>query len=588
MGEVWAATQVTSGLGLQKLIALKILESSELDSNAALMFRDEATAASVLQHAAIVPTIDLGQDGDRLYIAMELVRGPSLTALLQRLVLTKRVMTPAMVAHVGIQIASALDYAYARATYQGRSLRLVHRDVSPHNVLLDLNGAVRLTDFGVARTDIQTHQSHVGTVRGKPSYMAPEQVAGGEIDARTDVFALGIVLYECSCLRRLFGRSNPVKSMDAVVKHQPRPLTELVPGFPPQLWAAIARALEKDPARRHPTAGEFCEALMAANRSLEDASRAPRELVSLIGAVFEPGAFDVDGKVQEELRTGELEDPAQQEPTRAERRRSRPASSVSVVPVASTEMQRSAWPAPTYAPDPLAPEALEELRTQFLALTPSLPLERVPESDPGRERATTTRNTATRQRSFAPRQVVAMATVVTATALLAGAFVGSRARTPNTPLPTTSPSPEPVAATPSASPTIGPGARAAPRTEPLAVVPRAAVAADLPRAEGSPEPPRAPPIPPRKPSPVTTATSPPPPPTRPVTSPVPEPSAPPSAASDASFDEVRELVRRVKAVDPARGKAMFATLAEAGRDNVERLNQLRREARQFLQGGSAP
>ncbi len=583
MGEVWAATQVTSGLGLQKLIALKILESSELDSNAALMFRDEATAASVLQHAAIVPTIDLGQDGDRLYIAMELVRGPSLTALLQRLVLTKQAMTPAMVAHVGIQIASALDYAYSRATYQGRSLRLVHRDVSPHNVLLDLNGAVRLTDFGVARTDIQTHQSHVGTVRGKPSYMAPEQVAGGEIDARTDVFALGIVLYECSCLRRLFGRSNPVKSMDAVVKHQPRPLTELVPGFPPLLWSAIARALEKDPARRHPTAREFCDALMAASRSLEDAARAPRELVSLIGAVFEPGAFDVDGKVQEELRSGELEDPAQQEPTRAERRRSRPASSVSVVPVASTDTQRAAWPAPAYAPDPLAPEALEELRTQFLALTPSQPLERMPESDHGRERATRPESTAQRGRSFAPRQVVAMATAITATALLAGAYVGSRTRAAST---SPAASADPLAAVPTAIPTIGPGARAAARAEPLAVVPRAGTAASSPPADGLPEPRRTAPAPPRKPGPAATEAAPPPPLPRPQ--PAPEPAAPPSTAADASFDEVRELVRRVKAVDPARGGAMFATLAEAGRDNVEKLNQLRREARQFLQGGSAP
>jgi serine/threonine protein kinase len=87
----------------------------------------------------------------------------------------------------------------------------------------------------VARTTIQSHESHVGTVRGKPSYMAPEQVVGGEIDARTDLFALGIVLYESASLKRLFGRSNPVKSMDAVMKHEPKPLLEMMPGLPAQV-----------------------------------------------------------------------------------------------------------------------------------------------------------------------------------------------------------------------------------------------------------------------------------------------------------------------------------------------------------------
>src|SRR5262245_32950498 len=158
MGEVWAASREESQFGFQKLIALKVLLDKEKDSNAAVMFFDEAKAASALQHHAIVPTVDLGRDGDVFYLAMEMVRGPSLTALLQRLVINKRRMTPAMVAHIGVNIASALDYAQTRATLEGRPLKLIHRDVSPHNVLLDLNSSVRLTDFGVARTAIQDHK----------------------------------------------------------------------------------------------------------------------------------------------------------------------------------------------------------------------------------------------------------------------------------------------------------------------------------------------------------------------------------------------------------------------------------------------
>ncbi|MCK6549178.1 serine/threonine protein kinase, partial [Myxococcota bacterium] len=299
MGEVWAASTNVAELGFQKLIALKVLRSAEMTSNAAIMFLDEARAAAVLQHAAIVPTVDLGKDGDLLFLAMDMVRGPSLTALLQKLVINKAMMSPAVVAHVGIQIAAALDYANGRASFQGKPLKLIHRDVSPHNVLLDTHGAVRLTDFGVARTTIQNHESHVGTVRGKPSYMAPEQVVGGDIDARTDLFSLGIVLYESASLKRLFGRSNPVKSMDAVLKHQPKPLVELVPGFPPALWAVIEKALAKDPAERWQNAAEFGTALSEALHTLDGASGAQRELAKLITDNFPADAFAIEARVKE-------------------------------------------------------------------------------------------------------------------------------------------------------------------------------------------------------------------------------------------------------------------------------------------------
>lgn len=370
MGEVWAAAQSQSALGFQKLIALKVLRTEEMTSNSAKMFFDEANAASALQHAAIVSTTDLGRDGDILYIAMELVRGPSLTAVLQRLVINKRAMSPALVAHLGVQIASALDFAQARATHQGQLLKLVHRDISPHNVLVDLNGSIKLTDFGVARTTIQSHESHVGTVRGKPSYMAPEQVVGGDIDARTDLFALGIVLYESACLKRLFGRSNPVKSMDAVMKHEPKPLLEMLPDFPPKLWAVIEKALKKDPKERYQSAAEMLDALNDAAKVLDGYSAATRDLVGLIDKNFETGAFDIDGRVQEAMR-----EVAQREAVHVGLPAAMPAPTVAAAPMVSPFSPdlggtKAAWPS-AYAADPLAPEAIEEARTQFRAVTPS-------------------------------------------------------------------------------------------------------------------------------------------------------------------------------------------------------------------------
>ena len=362
MGEVWAAAQTQAEFGFEKLIALKVLLSKDKSENATLMFFDEAKAAAALSHAAIVQTVDLGRDREILYIAMDMVHGPSLTALLQRLVINKRKMKPSIVAHIGIQMASALDYAHTRATHEGKQLKLVHRDVSPHNVLLDLNGSVRLTDFGVARTAIQDHKSRVGTVRGKPSYMAPEQVVGGDIDSRTDLFALGIVLYESSCLKRLFGRSNPVKSMDAVLKHDPKPLLDLVPDFPPALWEVIKKALHKDPNQRHQSAAAMVEALNEASRSLEDVASTTPDLVDLINKNFDPDSFDVDGRVQEAMAG-----PEDGVATAAHIEVRGVGTMERVSEVIGTQM---AWPS-AHAPDPLAPEAIEEARTQFRAVTPS-------------------------------------------------------------------------------------------------------------------------------------------------------------------------------------------------------------------------
>ncbi|MBI4822476.1 MAG: protein kinase [Deltaproteobacteria bacterium] len=357
MGEVWAA-QATGGHGFAKLVALKLLTGAEADSNSATMFFDEAKAAAALGHPAIVNTTDLGQYQRYFYLAMDMVTGPSLTALLQKLAISKQPMPPSMVIHVGNKIASALDYAFNRAQVEGKLLRLVHRDISPHNVLIDLAGNVRLTDFGVARTAVQDHKSRAGTVRGKPSYMAPEQVVGGDIDGRTDIFALGIVLYECASVKRLFGRSNPVKSMDAVINYTPKPLTEVIPGFPEDLWLVIKKSLEKDPKDRYESAGEFAKALLDAARSIRGFGAVESDLGKMIRTSFEPGAFDVESRVREaEAQIQQmLGDDVPLEPTHV-------APSGVEVRGFNDGQGTAAWPS-AYAADPLAPEVLEAMASQ--------------------------------------------------------------------------------------------------------------------------------------------------------------------------------------------------------------------------------
>lgn len=573
MGEVWAAAQNVSHFGFQKLIALKVLRTQELTSNAAKMFFDEAKAASSLQHPAIVPTVDLGRDGDVLFIAMDMVRGPSLTALLQRLVINKSTMSPSVVTYIGGQIASALDYAHERATFEGKKIELIHRDVSPHNVLLDLNGSVRLTDFGVARTAIQEHESHVGTVRGKPSYMAPEQVLGVAIDARSDIFSLGIVLYECSCLKRLFGRSNPVKSMDAVLKHNPKPLVELVPGFPPDLWQVISRALQKDPRDRFQRAADFADALVEASRSLTATGRATRELCTLIAESFEPNAFDLEGRVNELLGESPTPSPTggdapeqEGDPTRLVARLPRAAS-------AGLATRVFAWPT-AEARDPLSPEAIEEARTaMYSSGTPPGMVQLGMASLPSIEGVTPfTGQSMTLQRKATSNAALIGLLCFAAVLLLGTAFVVVRHRTaasvgpeldvtkPESPsaaaVRATAKPPESAVAVPVAGSDSADEGSAAPLTKepgridrkPRKTVASAAAPQMVKRAEEA----EAPKL---------------------------EPSG---AAANATRDEVLKLIRRVKAIDPKAASEMYPTLNEASADNAKVLNDLRSRARAIL------
>jgi eukaryotic-like serine/threonine-protein kinase len=543
MGEVWAASRDDSHLGFQKLIALKVLLNKEKDSNAAVMFFDEAKVTSVLQHHAIVPTVDLGGDGDVFYLAMEMVRGPSLTALLQRLVINRRTLTPSLVAHIGISIASALDYAQTRAAHEGRPLKLIHRDVSPHNVLLDLNGAVRLTDFGVARTAIQDHKSRVGTVRGKPSYMAPEQVVGGDIDGRTDIFSLGIVLYECACLKRLFGRSNPVKSMDAVLKHEPTPLPELVDNFPQPLWAVIQKALEKEPSKRLQSAREMVEGLTEAMRSLGGATTAQMDLVALIEKNFEPDAFDIESKVQIALAEAGIEiDGPPRDPTVAGRARDVPDTQI-------------VWPT-AYAPDPLAPEAIEQARTQFRALTPSASVAmqmQTPAVD-FTPMSQSFMGQVPRQRSWLLPLValVIAAVVVTMVAVVVVQRNGppaveiAEAEHPQVP-----PPPAPMIEARKEAPAV----RSAPKVQPP------------------------PPQPVQLPPPVET-------PAKKVKPPKNDPTPPPADRSPEqapTFKEVHTMIKQLRAIDEEQGKKMYVTLLEVGSNDPKRLAELRTKVKAALE-----
>lgn len=275
MAEVWRA-EVAGAEGVVKEVALKLVRGEyEADSEFVRMFVQEARLAARLGHGNVVQVFEFDQVDGRYYIAMELVRGRHLGRVMERArERGVRIGVPRAV-HVAAEVARALAYAH-RLSDAGRPLGLVHRDVSPHNVLVSLEGEVKLADFGIARAMNLAEATAPGTIKGKAAYMAPEQARGAAVDARADVFSLGVVLWELCTGRRLFARESEAAAIAAVLSPEPvSPPSAWNEEVPPDLDRAVLGALEKDPERRTASAQDLATALssvlLRVTRSPEDA-----------------------------------------------------------------------------------------------------------------------------------------------------------------------------------------------------------------------------------------------------------------------------------------------------------------------------
>ncbi|ABS25603.1 serine/threonine-protein kinase [Anaeromyxobacter sp. Fw109-5] len=261
MADVWRA-EVSLAAGVVKEVALKLVRGEhEADGDFVRMFIEEARLASRLGHANVVQVFEFDQVDGRYYIAMELVRGHHLGRVVERARERGERLGLARAVHLGAEVAKALAYAH-RLSEGGRPLGLVHRDVSPHNVLVSFEGEVKLADFGIARAMGQAGLTAPGTLKGKLAYMAPEQARGEAVDARADVFALGVVLWELCAGRRLFARESEAATLGAVLEDAAvSPPSAWNEEVPPELDAAVLGALERDPARRTRSAEDLARAL---------------------------------------------------------------------------------------------------------------------------------------------------------------------------------------------------------------------------------------------------------------------------------------------------------------------------------------
>ena len=256
MADLYLA-RLTGEEGFERLVAIKVIhEHLTREPEFVKMFIDEARLASRISHPNVALTLDLGRVGNKHFIAMEYVEGESLAGVLRR---TRPPLTYAV--RIVSDAAAGLHAAHELRDPSGQLLGVVHRDVSPQNILVSYDGAVKVVDFGVARARGSLHSTG-REFKGKLSYMSPEQFdAPSTVDRRTDVFALGVVLYESTTRQRLFKGETESETVSRVLKGKITPPSELAPDYPPALERIAMRALKRDPERRYPSAQEVHDEL---------------------------------------------------------------------------------------------------------------------------------------------------------------------------------------------------------------------------------------------------------------------------------------------------------------------------------------
>ncbi len=255
MAEIYLARQIGLGGFNKELVIKRIHQKLASNESYVEMFLDEARIAANLNHPHIVHIYDIGKAFGTYYIAMEYIHGKDLMEICRRGIVEKQFLPMRYAVRIISQVAEGLAYAQAHRDEDGQLVGIVHRDISPTNILVSYNGVSKLVDFGIARAASQVAED-VGTVVGKLNYMAPEQLRGELVDARSDLFALGVVLYEITVGRRLF--KGPRDVVEDKILNLPIPPPTLVrPDFPPDLEQILMRLLEKKPENRYQDGAEL-------------------------------------------------------------------------------------------------------------------------------------------------------------------------------------------------------------------------------------------------------------------------------------------------------------------------------------------
>jgi tRNA A-37 threonylcarbamoyl transferase component Bud32 len=249
-------------MGVNKLAVVKRLRQALAEEEAFRnMFLDEARLAARLSHPNIVHTYEVGEQDGVYFIAMEYLEGQSLNKVLKEAHRRRELIDPAVAVRIVADALAGLGYAHELRDYDGRPLGIIHRDVSPHNIFVTYDGHTKLVDFGIAKAALSSTETEVGVLKGKVAYMSPEQALGHRIDARSDLFAMGIVLWELLTEQRLMTGENAANTLHKLISVPVPLVSSVLPHIDPKLDAIVAKALEKDPEHRWSSAAEMRAAL---------------------------------------------------------------------------------------------------------------------------------------------------------------------------------------------------------------------------------------------------------------------------------------------------------------------------------------
>jgi serine/threonine protein kinase len=258
MAELYLARS-SDDYGVQRMVVLKVIANRYASDDAfSKMFTDEVRIAATLTHPNIGQVVDVGQAGGRQYLAMEHLHGKDVRAIVRQLRRQgRRGVPPHVAVHIGTRICAALQHAHDARNIDGQPLNIIHRDVSPSNIMVNYDGQVKLLDFGIAKAANRVSLTQPGTIKGKVRYLSPEQLLGKPIDRRTDLFTLGVSLWESTVGCHLFEGKQDFQVYDAISKGAVRAPSTLLPGYPPELERIVLKALAFEPDQRYPNAREL-------------------------------------------------------------------------------------------------------------------------------------------------------------------------------------------------------------------------------------------------------------------------------------------------------------------------------------------
>jgi serine/threonine protein kinase len=329
-------------LGVDSLMVLKRMQESHArDSSAVDSFLQEARISVRLRHPNIVTTFGCGEDKGVPYLTMEYLEGGSLRDIAKQCRKKGVRLTADLVAFIACEVLKGLHHAHTLRDYDGTSLAFVHRDLSPHNVFVTHEGWVKLIDFGISKTTLQSEKTATGIVKGKCAYVAPEQVVGDPLDARTDIFSLGVVLWEMLTGRRLMNGASTYDIMMRVLNTpSPAPST-LVPDLPPALDAIISKALSRDPNERFATADAMRKAIRAKGVCGDKGIATSEDLSAVMFVLFGPEHAAKKESIQQKMASlGRGERAHESGPVPRALRTSEASAALASIPVPTTSSIR--------------------------------------------------------------------------------------------------------------------------------------------------------------------------------------------------------------------------------------------------------